>query len=195
MAEGEIKISTLDKILNAVTAATERSLLEVETFVEEEDGVIHAVDKNGYPVALMSKKTYNSLKESNMTVEELAEQIINEHLPLLEISKVLGTNEAYSRGAAMLTAQARLTNCWKQLADESVLAKASEEQAYNAALQIAEGKDAEARKASAKANIVYLKAKEKVNLLENNTMYLQSFMRQFENGYRIFMNMTKNGLE
>lgn len=126
-----------------------------------------------------------------MTVEELAEQIINEHIELLQVSKVLGTNEAYQRGSAFLTAQARLTNCWKELADQLVLAKAGEEQAYNNALQVAEGKDAEARKASAKANKVYLNAKEKVNLLENNTQYIQSFIRQFENGFRLFSYMIK----
>ena len=126
-----------------------------------------------------------------MTVEELAEQIINEHIELLQVSKVLSQTEAYTRGSSMLTAQGRLTNCWKALADGLVLAKAQEETAYNIALQSAEGKDAEARKASAKANRAYLNAKERVSLLENNTQYIQSFIRQFENGFRLFSYMIK----
>jgi hypothetical protein len=130
-----------------------------------------------------------------MTVEELVEQIVNEHIELLQVSKVLGQTEAYQRGSSFLTAQARLTNCWKELADQLVLAKAGEEQAYNNALQVAEGKDAEARKASAKANGMYLKAKEKVSLIENNTQYIQSFMRQFENGFRLCSYMIKGGVE
>lgn len=129
-----------------------------------------------------------------MTPEELAEQIINEHLPLLEISKVLGTNEAYSRGAAMLTAQARLTNVWKELADQSIQAKAEQEQAWYAALTSAEGKTVGDREAAAKANPEYQAISSRLELLKNNIAYVQSFMRQFENSYRIFMAMVKNDI-
>jgi hypothetical protein len=126
-----------------------------------------------------------------MTVEELVEQIVNEHIELLQVSKVLGQTEAYQRGSSFLTAQARLTNCWKTLADSLVTARAEEDVAYNAALQVAEGKDAEARKSAAKANRGYLAAKEKVSLLENNTQYIQSFMRQFDSGFRLMSYMIK----
>lgn len=128
-----------------------------------------------------------------MTAEELAEKIINEQLPLLEISKVLGTNEAYSRGASMLSAQGALTHVWKELADKLVLARSQEEVAYHQALSTAEGKDAEARKASAKANPIYIKARQEVELLENNVAYIQSFNRQFDAGFRIFSYMIKGG--
>ena len=126
-----------------------------------------------------------------MTPEQLAEQIINEHLPLLEISKVLGTNEAYSRGAAMLTAQARLTNVWKELADQSIQAKAEQEQAWYAALTSAEGKTVGDREAAAKANLDYQAISNRVELLKNNVAYVQSFMRQFENAYRLMTYMIK----
>lgn len=127
-----------------------------------------------------------------MTPEELAEQIINEHLPLLEISKVLGTNEAYSRGAAMLTAQARLTNVWKELADQSIQAKAEQEQAWYAALTSAEGKTVGDREAAAKANPEYQAISSKLELLKNNLMYIQSFTKQFDAGFRLLSYMIKN---
>lgn len=126
-----------------------------------------------------------------MRVEELAESIIQDHLPMLQVSGVLSANEAYSRGSSLLTAQARLTNCWKQLVDELVKARAYEEQAMHMAISSAEGKDADARKASAKANPERQSAAERVALIENNIAYIQSFSRQFENAYRLYTYMVK----
>ena len=103
----------------------------------------------------------------------------------------VGTNEAYSRGAAMLTAQARLTNVWKELADQSIQAKAEQEQAWYAALTTAEGKTVGDREAAAKANPEYQAISSRLELLKNNIAYVQSFMRQFENSYRLMTYMVK----
>lgn len=132
-----------------------------------------------------------------MTPEELAEQIINEHLPLLNISGVLSTNEAYTRGAAFLTAQARLTNVWKELADQSIQVKAEQEQAWYTALMAVEGSHpgkklvAAEKEAAAKANPEYQAISSRLELIKNNVAYVQSFIRQFENSYRIMSYMVK----
>lgn len=126
-----------------------------------------------------------------MNIEDLAASIIDEHIPLLQVSKVLGTNEAYSRGSSLLTAQARLTNCWKELADKLIVAKAQEEQAWYSALMAAEGKTVGEREAAAKTNRVYSEASMECERLKNNLAYIQSFLKQFENGYRLFTYMVK----
>lgn len=127
-------------------------------------------------------------------LEDVVNQIIEDAIPLMSVSKVLSHNEAYQRGSDLLIAQGRLTNAAKQYSDDLVVARSSEEQAMYAAIQTAEGKDADARKAAAKANPVRQAAAEKVALLENNLAYVQSFCRQFENGYRLMTYMVK-GME
>jgi hypothetical protein len=126
------------------------------------------------------------------TIEQLIEEIIEKTAPLMEVSEVLAQNEAYERGSKLLTAQGRLTNLWKQLADDLVKAKAIEEQAMYSAISVAEGKDADARKASAKANPARQVAAERVALLENNITYVQSFIKQFDAGFRLLTYMVKN---
>jgi hypothetical protein len=130
-----------------------------------------------------------------MNIEELAEQIINENLNLLKVSKVLDTNEAYSRGSAMLTAQAKLTNCWKEIADKLILAKANEEQAWHIALTSAEGKSVGEREAAAKASLAYQEVSNEVERLKNNLTYIQSFARQFDAGFRLFSYMIKGDVQ
>jgi hypothetical protein len=125
------------------------------------------------------------------SIEEIISNIVETTIPLMEVSQALSHNEAYERGSKLLIAQGRLTNLWKQLADELIKAKASEEQAMHIAVSGAEGKDADARKAAAKANPERQAAAERVLLLENNIAYVQSFSRQFENAYRLMTYMIK----
>ena len=126
------------------------------------------------------------------SLEEVVNDILDKTIPLMEVSQVLSHNEAYERGSKLLMAQGRLTNIWKQYADQLIVAKSQEEVAMHGAISTAEGKDADARKAAAKANPDRQKAAEEVARLENNIAYVQSFMRQFENSYRVFMAMVKN---
>lgn len=126
------------------------------------------------------------------SLEEVVNDIIENTLPLMEVSQVLSHNEAYERGSKLLTAQGRLGNVWKQYADQLVLARSQEEQAMHGAISTAEGKDADARKAAAKANPARQLAAERVAMLENNIAYVQSFMRQFDAGFRLMSYMVKN---
>lgn len=127
----------------------------------------------------------------NKSLEDMVNEIIDNTLPLMEVSKVLTHNEAYERGSRLLIAQGRLTNIWKQYSDNLIMAKSREEQAMHGAVSTAEGKDADARKACAKANPERQQAAEEVARIENNISYVQSFMRQFENGYRLMTYMVK----
>lgn len=125
------------------------------------------------------------------SIEDMINEVIEKTTPLMEVSASISHNEAYQNASKLLIAQGSLTNLWKKLADELIKARAEEESAMHAAVSTAEGKDADARKAAAKANPTRQAAAEKVALLENNLAYIQAFSRQFENSHRLWTYLIK----
>lgn len=116
-------------------------------------------------------------------------ELVNKNLELLPNETMISQQEAAVRSGRFLSVVAELANYQHTLLNKKLGADSQETVQYNSAISTAEGRDAEARKASAKANPGYLSAKESLGQVEADLVWVKTTMSVFENASVLYRQM------
>lgn len=117
--------------------------------------------------------------------------LVNKNLELLPSEKTITQQEASIRSGRFLYVIAELANYQHNLLNKKINADSQETISYNAALSHSEGRDAEARKAGAKANLPYLSSKKALLEVEADLLWVKTLMQVFENASILFRQIGK----
>jgi hypothetical protein len=117
--------------------------------------------------------------------------LVNKNLELLPSEKTITQQEANIRSGRFLYVIAELANYQHELLNKKISADSQETIYYNTAITSTEGRDAEARKAGAKANPSYIAAKEVLAQVDADLVWVKATMSVFENASILYRQIGK----
>lgn len=116
-------------------------------------------------------------------------ELVDKNLALLPSETMITQQEAAVRSGRFLSVVAELANYQHSLINKKINADSQETVNYSAALSSSEGRDAEARKASAKASSSYIAARESLEQVEADLLWVKTIMSVFENASVLYRQM------
>lgn len=118
-------------------------------------------------------------------------ELVEKNLELLPSEKTITQQEAEIRSGRFLYVIAELANYQHLLLNKKISADSQETVQYNVAISSAEGRDAETRKASAKAKTEYINAKEDLSRIDADLLWVKTIMSLFENASILYRQIGK----
>lgn len=122
-------------------------------------------------------------------IKQEIKELVDKNLELMPSEKSITQHEAEIRSGRFLHVIAELANYQHELLNQKLNADSQETVSYNNAISTAEGRDAEARKASAKANSGYISAKQALGAIEADLVWVKTIMQVFENASILYRQM------
>lgn len=116
---------------------------------------------------------------------------IEEVAALLPVDNSISYTEAEKRASIFLSAQARITNWRHLLGNEKIKLLSIQTAVYAQELAKGTAKTMTENKVTAEASEAYTKAREDLELIENDISYLKAYYEIFGNAHIFFRTMAK----
>ena len=127
-----------------------------------------------------------------MNLQEQVSSVAEKYIELLPVGEQNFSVGSEQKASKFLIASVQLAGLRDKLLNAKIKKDSMVSIAYNQAIANAEGKDATARSAAAKANPAYLSAEEDAALIENQLIYIKSLLDIFNNAHLLYRALLKN---
>lgn len=125
-------------------------------------------------------------------MENEIEALVNQYVELLPIedNNLLAKSEV--KASKFLVAIAKLVAVRDRLLNQKVKKDALKSVAYAEAINSATGSNAPTREANAAANPSYLSSAEQISMIDNQLLYIRTYIEIFTNAHLLYRSLSKN---
>lgn len=123
---------------------------------------------------------------------ENIDEFLEKYISMLPTEGSTSEQEVQRRASEFLVAMAHLTDYKHKLGDEKIKTISIRDAEYAKALNLAEGGDANKRKANAEAAPDYVKAREEHETVENKLYTINTYVDIFKNAHHFYRKMMKD---
>lgn len=114
------------------------------------------------------------------------DEFLEKYIEMIPTTGSISTQEAEVRASEFLVGMAHLTNYKHELGDNLIKNKTLRDIAYRSAVNMAQGSNAETRKANAEANPEYITAREEFESIENRLYTIRTYQDIFINAHHFY---------